>query len=140
MMYSKTTRGFHEDGAAPEDAVEVSAEEYRALFAAQAQGKRIEANDAGFPIAVDPPPVMLTAEQMLMAAQGVMDEKAQELRYSDLADVLSYADDENADYAADAAKFKRWRSSVRSFALSAKAKDYAGLGDFVAALPAFPKK
>ena len=59
MFYSAQTGGFyaraiHGDNI-PADAVEISAEEHAALIEGQSQGKRIVADDNGFPILVDPP-------------------------------------------------------------------------------------
>lgn len=59
IFYSKEKGGFYNpaiNGFLPPDAVVVSAEEYTALLTAQSTGKVIQANEAGFPIAVDPPP------------------------------------------------------------------------------------
>lgn len=58
-LYSATTGGFYDSGihiSMPHDAVEIAAEEYEALLAAQAQGKRIVAGHNGKPVASDAPP------------------------------------------------------------------------------------
>lgn len=59
MFYSKSTGGFytreiHGDNI-PADAVEITDAEHAALIEGQSQGKRMVANDRGFPIAIDPP-------------------------------------------------------------------------------------
>jgi len=66
MFYSKSTNGFytrdiHGDNI-PEDAVEITAEQHAALLEGQSQGKIISADENGYPILIDPPP--LTAEQI----------------------------------------------------------------------------
>ncbi len=59
MKYSATTGGFYTEKIhgkkIPGDAVEVSLEEYAALFNAQAAGKRIVSDHEGNPVSIDPP-------------------------------------------------------------------------------------
>lgn len=60
MKYSATTGGFYGPGHTPSklpaDAVDVSPEDYNALLAAQARGCTIQANQDGYPVAVEPQP------------------------------------------------------------------------------------
>lgn len=66
MLYSKQTSGFYSHGIhgdnIPEDAVEITTEQHAALLEGQSQGQIISADDNGYPILIDPPP--LTAEQI----------------------------------------------------------------------------
>jgi hypothetical protein len=59
MKYSKSTGGFYTPEIhgenIPSDAVEVTDEQYDALFAGQRSGKEIKGDENGFPILVDPP-------------------------------------------------------------------------------------
>ncbi len=58
-FYSKSTRGFYSSDVhktMPGDAVEITPEQYRAMFAAQAEGKVISPDENGYPIATDPAP------------------------------------------------------------------------------------
>jgi len=59
MLFSALTGGFYDrkihENNIPVDAVEISAEEHRALLDAQSAGKRITADANGRPIAIDPP-------------------------------------------------------------------------------------
>jgi transposase len=59
MQYSPSKRGFFDPRLhgknIPADAVEISADEHRALLTAQAQGKVIQPDENGRPVAVDPP-------------------------------------------------------------------------------------
>lgn len=59
MFYSKTTGGFYDaaihGNAIPVDAIEITMEEYAALFDEQSSGKKIIANEHGHPIAIDHP-------------------------------------------------------------------------------------
>ena len=69
MNYSKSTGGFysreiHGDNI-PTDAVEITTEQHAALLEGQSQGKIISADENGYPILIDPPP--LTAEQIAAA-------------------------------------------------------------------------
>jgi len=63
MRYSKSTGGFYDTAIhgenIPSDVVEITAAEHSALLEAQSQGKRIEADVNGFPVAVDMPPPSL---------------------------------------------------------------------------------
>ncbi|WAC26442.1 hypothetical protein [Ancylobacter sp. SL191] len=55
MKYSASTRGFYTGGqAAPEDAVDLSHEEWEALLAAQSVGHQIVPDENGHPVLVDP--------------------------------------------------------------------------------------
>lgn len=64
-FYASSTRGFYSeeihgtpgspDCKIPSDAVEITGEYYAALLDAQFNGKRIEPDAKGFPVAVDPP-------------------------------------------------------------------------------------
>lgn len=66
IYYSKSTGGFYDAAIhgdkIPADAVEITAEQHAALLEGQSQGKIISADENGYPILIDPPP--LTAEQI----------------------------------------------------------------------------
>lgn len=59
ITYSKTTRGFYDSEIhrvnVPDDAVEISKSDHANLLAAQAVGKVIQPDAAGYPMAIDPP-------------------------------------------------------------------------------------
>lgn len=63
MLYSKSTGGFYDTAIhgdnIPADAVEITREHYEALLAGQSQGKRIVADENGYPVLQDPPPLTL---------------------------------------------------------------------------------
>lgn len=73
MFFSKTTGGFYDAAIhginIPDDAVVITADDHSTLLAAQATGKRIEANAAGYPVAVDPPPLTLAQQKSLKLAE-----------------------------------------------------------------------
>lgn len=81
LYYSASTGGFYDDDlhmVMPGDIRPVTAETHAALMAAQGEGKRIIANDAGDPIAADPAP--RTFEQEM---QWLRSRRAHLLRLSD---------------------------------------------------------
>lgn len=58
MFYSKLTSGFYTESihaAMPSDVIEITREQHAALLGGQAKGKRIVADDFGFPVLADPP-------------------------------------------------------------------------------------
>lgn len=61
MLYSKATGGFYDRSvhgeSVPDDVVEVVLHDYIALFEGQANGKQIIADDNGYPVLSDIPPV-----------------------------------------------------------------------------------
>lgn len=63
MFFSKSTNGFYDPAIngndIPEDAVEISSDQYSELLAAQSSGMRIEGAANGAPVAVAPPPLPL---------------------------------------------------------------------------------
>jgi len=57
MFASKSTCGFYDElTTAPNDAVEISAENHAELLAGEANGQVIVWGDDGYPVLVDPPP------------------------------------------------------------------------------------
>lgn len=58
IYYSASTLGFYNteiNTEIPSDAVEITEQYYNELINAQSNGKKIELNSEGYPIAVDPP-------------------------------------------------------------------------------------
>ncbi|MDQ0741797.1 hypothetical protein [Pseudomonas sp. W4I3] len=95
-----------------EQLLEITQAEYQALFAAQAQGKVIQAAK-GRPVALDPPP--LTWEQvkagLVTSVQLFLDQTAKTAGYTDLKDAISYADEPAVlKFQADGVAFRTWRS------------------------------
>ncbi len=60
-FFSKSTGGFYVDvihgSNLPPDSVRVTKEEHTALLIAQTQGKVIQGDSSGRPVAIDPPPL-----------------------------------------------------------------------------------
>lgn len=90
MRYSKSTGGFYDPvihSSIPEDAVEVSENDYRRLMSAQSVGKRIAPDSKGRPVAVDAPAP--SAEEVQKALQ---DAAKSELQSSDIVVLKAYED------------------------------------------------
>ncbi len=71
IFYSKSDPGFYCIGihgdAIPKDAVAITREEHRALLKAQSKGKVIQADEKGYPIAVDrPQPTLEELKEMAL--------------------------------------------------------------------------
>lgn len=60
LYYAASTSGFYDpaiNALIPEDAKEITSENHAALLHAQGQGRVIQADANGYPVAVDPPPL-----------------------------------------------------------------------------------
>lgn len=107
MHYSKSTGGFYDEaihgGNIPADAVEITTEEHAALLNAQSQGKRIQSDANGKPVAVDPPPP--TQEQIIAqyaaAVQQRLDDFAKTRGYDGILSAATYATSLIAKFAAE---------------------------------------
>lgn len=111
-----------------DELVELSHEEYVALFAAQAEGKIITFSQ-GMPVAVDPPAP--TWEQQSAryteAVQAYMDQSAKANGYEDLKTAVSYADEPAVrKFQMDGAAYRTWRSFVWAFVYEQLANIVAG--------------
>lgn len=77
MFYSPSTGGFYSSEIngddMPDDVIDISAETYAAVLAAQEAGKRIVPGADGSPVAADPLPP--TAEQLLQINTATRDRK-----------------------------------------------------------------
>lgn len=109
MFYSKTTGGFydpkiHGDGI-PAGAVEITAEEYAALLAGQAQGKRIVADAGGRPVLADPP--ALTLAEVRGSAHVAIDAEAGSAR----ARYITVAPGQEATYMLKEAQARAYKSA-----------------------------
>jgi len=150
-FYSKTARGFFDDEiheeAMPPDVVEVSDEQYAALFEAQARGQAIVPNAKGNPVAVDPQ-VLLTPEQLAArlsyAVTAHVDGTARTLGYDSIADAITYADEPAVPkYQAEGRALRAWRSLVWQAAVPVLDAVKSGTAqapvaaDLIATLPAF---
>ncbi|HDN9015381.1 TPA: DUF4376 domain-containing protein [Aeromonas salmonicida] len=69
MYYAKSTGGFYDTSIhgkkIPANAVEISDSYHSDLLQAQSAGKKITANEDGYPIAIDPPTPMRTTVSLL---------------------------------------------------------------------------
>ncbi len=76
MFYSETTGGFYSTeihgNNIPADAVEITLEQYQSLLDGQSGGKLIQADANGYPILVDPPPIVPDPKFVGIEFDGVM--------------------------------------------------------------------
>lgn len=75
---------------------------------------------------LNPPP---TAADYSRALRIMLDAKAQERQYDGILTAVTYLDDPNPAYAAEAAALKAWRSAVWTYSLAALANVQAGTRD-----------
>lgn len=83
MFYSASTGGFYDAAIhgdnIPADAVEITADEHAALIEGQSKGKRIVADENGFPMLVDPP--KLTAADIWEKIKAERDRRTEQGGY-----------------------------------------------------------
>lgn len=138
FLYSASTNGFYLPSVhgeiIPDDAVEISQEEYKALLSGQENGRAIVAGQNGRPVLgeADIP----TDEQIRAATvalvQAHLDAAARELRYDSIESAITYADEPVVPkFQAEGQAFRTWRSLVW-------AKCYAILDEVNAGTRAIP--
>lgn len=144
--YSATTNGFYDpeiNTIIPEGAVEITDEYWQELLDGQSEGKTIEADSKGYPIAVTVP---LTKEQTIeainTAVQNALDEGAQSWGYSSIVAGASYYGCNTPQYAADAIALMDWRDSVWQWAYAKYPSVTPGETpeEFMVDMPAQPPK
>jgi hypothetical protein len=149
MYYSQSTGGFYtpefHGDAIPADSVEIADEEYEALKAGNAAGKRIVADENGRPVLSDPPPLTPAQieAQKVAVVQKHMDDAARALRYDSIANAVTYAEESSVPkFQAEGQAFRAWRSMVWDKCYSILAEVQAGTRDIptdeelIAELPA----
>jgi len=146
MLYSCSTNGFYDaevNPIIPEDAVEISHEDWQSLLEAQSQGKVIQPDGKGYPVALDRP--ALTKEEKIVqyeaAAQANLDATARSWGYRDLVTAASYANSTNTQFKADAEALIAWRDAYWISAYKLESGKLPTTAEaFVAKLPAAPIK
>lgn len=129
--YAKSTGGFYDNdihGALiPEDATEITDDQYEALFYGQSFGKYIVSDHAGNPVLIDPP--VLDQNQIIQsfkdAIQNTLDEAAKAKGYDDIVSACSYAGYTNV-FQAEAIAFGQWRANVWAYGYAELDKVMAG--------------
>lgn len=147
MFYSKTTNGFYDpaiNDIIPDDAVEISLENWQDLIEGQSSGKIIKADDKGYPYLEDPPAPTKdqTVSILSSAIQQSLNTSATTWGYDNIVSGCSYANSTNAQYAADAAALIQWRDSVWEWANAAFETVAPGTtpNEFLHNMPPFPAK
>ena len=118
MFYSPSTNGFYtpeiHGSNVPEDAVEITIGQHRALLEGQSQGKRIQAGADGTPVLVDPPPP--TQEQLIAgyvaAVQQYLDDFARTRNYDGILSAATYATSTLPKFAAEGQYAVQMRDAV----------------------------
>lgn len=146
MLYSSSTNGFYDpevNSFIPEDAVEISFEDWQSLMEAQSSGKVIQPDGKGYPAAVDRPAPSKEEKiaQYEAAAQANLDKVAQSWGYRDLVTAASYATSTNAQFKADAEALISWRDAywISAYKLES-GKLPSTAEEFVSKLPAAPSQ
>lgn len=140
--YSKTTGGFYLDQiqytGLPSDLVEISDEEHQRLFEGQGQGKRITADENGYPILTDPPPPSLDRLKLMysMAVDTYLNQTVKERFYDNIATACSYIISTNPQYKAEAEACIAWRDAVW---VAYSAIEITQSTDIVAVIDSLPK-
>lgn len=144
MYYSKSSRGFHDatiHADIPADAVEITTVYHAELLAAQSDGRRIEPDASGYPVAVEPQAPTMVDVQAAAAAAIDIAAGAARARY------ITTANGQDATYllkAADADRYKAagypaaqiatypWvRAKARSTVPDPTAADYQAAADLI---------
>lgn len=126
-FYSKKSNGFYPasmkgiyelspDGW-PSDAVEVSEEDYNNLYSGQAKGKKITADDKGYPVLIDPPGP--TQEELIAAAEEKRDMLIAEaaIKIAPLQDAIDL-DEATQDEQIQLTAWKKYRVSLNRIDIS----------------------
>jgi len=150
MFYSKTTGGFYDRSihgdSIPQDALEISGDEYAALMLGQSSGKVICADESGCPTLQNPPPPSQSDIEAAKVAlvQNHMDKTAQALRYDNIATAVTYAEEPSVPrFQSEGQALRAWRSMVWNECYEILAEVQAGSRpvptdeELIAALPQF---
>ena len=117
MFFSAEKMGFYateiHGAEIPSDAIEITDQLHADLLAGQAQGMVIVADESGFPVLAEQPPLSPAEEIKRYAAvvQRVLDAAAVSAGYDDIKTAVTYADEPAvAKFQSDGRAFRAWRS------------------------------
>jgi hypothetical protein len=148
MFYAKSTGGFYDTAIhgdnIPADAVEITTEEHQAMLEGQSMGKRIVADENGYPILQDPPP---PAPEQIIAqytagVQAHLDTFARARNYDGIMSAATYATSQVPKFKAEGqyaveARDNTWAAAYELLAeVEAGTRPMPTLGEVIAALPA----
>lgn len=119
--FSPGTGGFYESeihgDQIPFDAVGIDDDLYRSVLYAQADGKRIDAGNDGYPVLVDINS-QITQEQFVKKCinlvQALLDSEARKNGYDSILSACSYVSSSVAKFKTEALAFIAWRDAVWS--------------------------
>ncbi len=152
MYFSKSTNGFYDSDihkVFPEDVVEISEEYYRDLLEGQSLGKEISHTSSNQPVLKTK--VVTLADRIKQYDSELsqfIDATANSLNYSSIYTAISFRNDPNPKFAAEAEALFLWRSAVWTYVndlLAEALEDLAinpehtlpGPLDVIASLPKF---
>ena len=146
LFFSKSTNGFYDDlihKAIPDDAVKITEDQRSALLDAQSNGKIIQTDKKGSPVAVDRP--AFTNDELIAlyekAAQSNLDTVARSWGYDSLVSAASYVNSTNPQFKTEAEALIEWRDTYWAEAYTIETGTLPTTAEaFVAALPAAPTK
>ena len=151
-FYSPSTKGFycadvHAVDQVPTDALEVSDDDYHALFLAQSTGKVIQPGVGGAPIALHPsgPTPAQHASRLGLAVKTYIDAAAKALGYDSILSAVSYADDDTVPaFQVQGQALRAWRANVWKDAtpimnavIAGTASPVPTAAELIASLPVF---
>jgi hypothetical protein len=117
IYFSKNTNGFYDseiNTVIPEDAVEVSTSDYQQLLVAQQNGQVIQANDQGYPVAVNQQGA--TPEQVQAANKSQASNLLYKTDWTTIPDVANSS--LSNPYLSNVAEFVAYRNQVRGIAVN----------------------
>ena len=143
IFYAVSTSGFYDSAInkqIPQDCVEISYDTWQSLLTAQGNGKVIQADKNGYPIAVDLI-VEVTIELCNYSAQNFLNAGAQSWGYDSILSAISYAASNISQYKTEGQLLSDWRDAVWTKAYTIETGTLPKtIDDFLALLPAMPQK
>ena len=147
VFYSKTTNGFYDPeihgDKMPVDVVSITGEYHIELLTEQSNGKLVQSDEKGYPVAIDRPK---PSNEKLMslykkAASANLDDVAKNWGYDSIVSAVSYINSSNAQFKADAEILSNWRDRVWEKIFDVQSdKIPSSVECFMALLPEAPSK
>jgi hypothetical protein len=141
MFYSKSTNGFYDPAInknIPQDAVKITREAHIQLLAEQSNGKKIESDEKGHPIALNESTGELNFDAIV---QEMLEKAAKSWGYDSLLSAISYINSTNKKYKSEAKSLISWRDSCWEKAYIIKSENLLiSADDFLLMLPKAPLK
>lgn len=153
IKFASSTKGFYSyavhGNAIPSDAVEITTEQHYLLLDGQSLGKLIVADDAGYPILIDPPAPTQEQLSALYASeiQSTLDTYARSWGYDSVVSAASYSASTITKFKNEAMALITWRDAVWQWAeqyeadiLSNTVPMPTSKEEFILSMPASPAR